>query len=103
VPRRLRQSGELVARLEAHAHVALATGVDKLLKAGIVPLMALARDTDVIELARAGTEGLCNRVQAVQNLHEFSLAFRRELSARQRLYSRLNLLHRCRPRIGIHH
>jgi len=64
------EPGELVARLKGYANACGAAEFDQPFEAVIA---TLAGDTDVVELARAGTDGLFNRVKPVKNFHPPSL------------------------------
>ena len=60
--------GKLFAGLGADADAELAAERDKLLKPGVV---ALAGHQHVVKTAAAGAQSLLDRVQAVQNFHEY--------------------------------
>ena len=64
------QTGKLFFGFEAEADAAFAACVDDLLQPLVVPLPG---DAYVVELPASGAQSLFNGVQAVQNLHQFSL------------------------------
>lgn len=66
-------TSELIAWLGGDAN-AFGTGKgENRIEAWIATCFPLAGHTDVIQRARTGSEGLLNRVQAVQNIHRFSV------------------------------
>ena len=64
------EPGELVAWLKRYADACGAAEFDQSFEAVIA---ALAGDADVVELPRAGTDGLFDRVEPVKNFHPPSL------------------------------
>ena len=68
------EPGELVARLQRYANASGAAEFDQPFEAIIAALPCKA---DIVELARAGTDGLFDRVEPVKNFHLPSLLPRR--------------------------
>ena len=66
-------AGELVSGLGADADALGAGEFEDRVHAGVAALLALARNADVVEGAGAGAESLFDGVQAVQNIHRFSV------------------------------
>jgi hypothetical protein len=66
-------AGELVAGLGADANAFGAGELEDGIDAGVAAGFALAGDAEVVERAGAGAEGLFDGVQAVQNIHGFSV------------------------------
>jgi hypothetical protein len=64
------ECGQLLARLLADADAGVAAEGDEALQALVV---ALAGDENVVEAAAAGLEGFLDRMQAVQNVHVYSV------------------------------
>jgi hypothetical protein len=64
------QPGELVPGLQGDPDTGSSAEVDEALEALVA---ALAGDANVVELARAGANGLLDRVEAVKNFHASSL------------------------------
>jgi hypothetical protein len=64
------EPGELVARFERYADAGGSTEINQPFEAVV---STLAGDTDMIELARTGTDGLLDRVETVKNFHTSSL------------------------------
>ena len=64
------QAGELVSGFEGEADVGVAAELGEALQAGVA---ALAGEQDAVQPARAGADGLLDRVQAVKNFHGNSL------------------------------
>ena len=75
-------AGELVAGLGGDADAFGAGEVEDGVHAGVAAGFALAGDADVVEVSGAGAEGLLDRVQAVQNIHAFSVIGRNAERAR---------------------
>ena len=66
-------AGELVAGLGADANAFGAGELEDGVDAGVAAGFALASYAEVVEGSGAGAEGLLDRVQAVQNIHCFSV------------------------------
>ncbi len=66
-------AGELVAGLGGDANAFGAGELEDGVDAGVAAGFALAGDGEVVEGSGAGAEGLLDRVQAVQNIHRFSV------------------------------
>jgi hypothetical protein len=66
-------AGELVAGLGADTDAPGAGEFEDRVHAGVAAGFALACNADVVEGASAGAEGLFDGVQAVQNIHRFSV------------------------------
>jgi hypothetical protein len=66
-------AGELVAGLGADANAFGAGELEDCIEARVAAGFALASYAEVIERAGAGAEGLFDGVQAVQNIHCFSV------------------------------
>ena len=66
-------AGELVAGLGADANAFGAGELEDGVHAGVAAGVALAGDGEVVEGSGAGAESLLDRVQAVQNIHCFSV------------------------------
>ena len=64
------QTGQLFFGLKAEADAEFAAGVDDLLQTLVVPFTGHA---DVVEFPAAGAQSLLDRMQAVQNVHLFSV------------------------------
>jgi hypothetical protein len=67
-------AGELVARFGADADPLGAGKIEERVHAGIAAGLSLTGYADVIEGSSAGAESLLDWVQAVQNIHPFSVS-----------------------------
>jgi hypothetical protein len=67
-------AGELVAGLGGDADTGGAGGLEDALEPRVAAGFALAGDADVVDLSRSGAESLFDRVEAVQNIHRYSVS-----------------------------